>query len=47
MPYRLNPKDPKEVQVKKGGAWVRLKRYSTAEAARKRLAAMKINVKES
>lgn len=44
MPYRINPKDPKEVQVKKGGKWVSLKRYATAEMAQKRLSAMRINV---
>lgn len=45
MPYKLS-EDKKAVMQKKGGKWVTLKRYKTAEQARKYLAALKINVKD-
>lgn len=46
MPYRLNPVNKREVQVKKGGAWKRLKLHPTTGKASKHLAALKANVKE-
>ena len=41
MPYRLIGKT---VQVKKGGAWQKLKTHPTVAKAKKHLAALKINV---
>jgi len=46
MPYRLNPKDKKEVQVKKNKRWQILKRHPSKNKAMGHLAALKINVKE-
>lgn len=45
MPYRLNPKNKKQVQVKKGARWAVLKTHRSAAQAKKHLAALKINVK--
>lgn len=46
MPYRLNPKDRREVQVKRPSGWVKLKLHPTVDKARKHLAALKINVEK-
>jgi hypothetical protein len=46
VPYRLNPNNKKQVQVKKSGRWQVLKSHSSLEAAKKHLAALKINVKK-
>jgi len=46
MPYRLNPKNKKQVQQKKGSAWVTLKTHPTASKARAHLTALNINVKK-
>jgi len=48
MPYRINPKNPREVQVKRRGRWVRLKggSHKAPAQARKHLAALQANVKE-
>lgn len=46
MPYRINPKNGKEVQIKKGNRWVRKKLHPNAAKARAHLTALKINVKE-
>jgi len=48
MPYRLNPKDKTEVQVKKSGKWRRYKKYSGRFAKSKALAllrALSMNVR--
>ena len=44
MPYRLNPDDKREVQVKRNGRWVRLKLHETAKAALAHLRALLRNV---
>ena len=47
MPYRLNPDDRREVQVKRGERWVRLKLHETVQAALAHLRALLRNVPES
>lgn len=44
MPYRLNPENRKEVQVKRGGKWVRYKLKESVKAALALLAALVLNV---
>jgi hypothetical protein len=46
MPYRINPQNAKEIQVKKGKRWRRVKLHKTAARAKAHLAALRINVKE-
>lgn len=46
MPYRLNPKDTKEVQVKKNKKWQRLMRHPSKGKAKGHLTALNINVKK-
>lgn len=46
MPYRLNPKNRKQVQIQKGGKWKVLKTHPTVAKAMKHLAALKINVRK-
>lgn len=46
MPYRINPTNKKEVQIKKGKVWKRLKLHPNAKAALAHLRALKINVKK-
>lgn len=45
MPYRINPVNKKQVQVKKSGKWQLLKIHKSAADAIKHLTALKINVK--
>lgn len=47
MPYRLNPNNKKEVQIKKGKRWVRLKLHPNNQRALAHLRALKINVEET
>ncbi len=47
MPFRLDPKDKRCVQVEKEEGWERLKCHPTAKAAGKHLAALVINVEEA
>ena len=47
MPYRINPKNRKQVQVKKGDNWEVLKTHLSPEQARKHLTALTMNVKEA
>lgn len=44
MPYRINPKNKKQVQVQRGRRWASLKTHPSARAAAKHLAALNINV---
>ena len=44
MPYRLNPRDRTQVQVKRGAKWALKKKFKTVREARKYLAALAINV---
>lgn len=46
MPYRINPKNSKEVQVKKNNKWQKLKGggHETSAQARSHLTALNINV---
>jgi hypothetical protein len=46
MPYRINPQNAKQVQVKKSGKWVLEKEHLSKEQALKHLRALKLNVKE-
>ena len=46
MPYRLNPKNKREVQVKRGNNWTTLKVHPTTQKALKHLQALQINVKD-
>jgi hypothetical protein len=46
MPYRINPKNKKEVQVKRDDKWVSKKVHLSEEQALKHLRALKLNVKE-
>lgn len=43
MPYRLNPTDKTEVQVKRNGRWVRWHKHATVKKARAQLAALKMS----
>ena len=45
MPFRLNPKNKKQVQVKRGVRWVRLKTHPSLKKARAHLTALNINVR--
>jgi len=45
MPYRLSPRDKTVVQVKKNKRWTKLKKHPSQGAAKKHIAALKINVK--
>lgn len=47
MPYRLDPKDHRCVQVQKAGSWEQLTCHPTAALAAKHLAALNINVEEA
>jgi hypothetical protein len=44
MPYRLNPKDKKQVQEKRNGKWVVKKTYKTTKQALAYFRALYINV---
>lgn len=44
MPYRLNPSNRRQVQVKRSGRWVVVKTHSTVPDAEAHLAALNINV---
>ena len=44
MPYRLNPRDRTQVQVKRGAKWGLKKKFRTVGEARKYLAALSMNV---
>jgi hypothetical protein len=44
MPFRINPNNPNEVQVFKGGQWVRKSLRPSAMAARRYLAILKTKV---
>jgi len=44
MPYRLNPKNRREVQVKRKSGWVRKKLHKTVKEARAHVQALGINV---
>lgn len=44
MPYRLNPKNRREVQVKRKSGWVRKKLHKTVREARAHVQALGINV---
>lgn len=46
MPYRLNPKNHREVQVYRNGKWMKLKIHATTQKAQKHLAALKYNVED-
>lgn len=45
MPYRLNPKNKNEVQVRRGGRWVLEHRHESAADARRHLYALTTNVR--
>lgn len=45
MPYRINPNNAREVQIKKGGKWKKLKLHANAGAARRHLGALSANVR--
>lgn len=47
MPYRLDPKDRRCVQIQEGGIWKRLKCHPTPGDAAKHLAALVINVEDA
>ena len=47
MPYRLNPKDKRCVQMMKAGTWQMKKCFETEEAARKHMVALMMNVPEA
>jgi len=47
MPYRLNPSDKREIQVKRAGKWLRLRLHPTVGKAAAHLKALKANVKEA
>jgi hypothetical protein len=44
MPYRLNPKNKRQVQVNRNGKWVVLKTYKTTKQALAYFRALYINV---
>jgi hypothetical protein len=46
MPYRLNPKNKKQVQVKKEGKWKLVKEHLSENHATRHLRALQLNVKE-
>ena len=45
MPYRLNPQDKLEVQVKKNNRWRRVKKHTSQKNARAHVFQLKKNVK--
>ena len=45
MPYRLNPKNKKQVQVYKNGGWRVVKTHKTPSKARGHLSQLKRNVR--
>jgi hypothetical protein len=47
MPYRLNPSNKKEIQVKRAGKWLRFRLHPTVGKASTHLRALKANVKEA
>ena len=44
MPYRLNPKNRRQVQVKRGTHWVLKKTHKTVALAKKHVSALNIAV---
>jgi len=44
MPYRLNPKNRREVQVKRKSGWVRKKLHPTVAKATAHVSALNLNV---
>lgn len=44
MPYRLNPKNKREVQVKRGKKWTKKKTYRSRKKALKLQRALYLNV---
>ena len=44
MPYRLNPKNRRQVQVQRGTHWILEKTHKTVALAKKHAAALNINV---
>ena len=44
MPYRLNPKNRREVQVKRKSGWARKKVHKTVKEARAHMQALNIHV---
>ena len=44
MPYRINPENEKQVQVKKGDKWQLLKTHLSAKQAGRHLRALRLNV---
>ncbi len=46
MPYRINPENKKEVQVRKGGKWVRVKVHKDSKSAARHLYALRKNVEK-
>ena len=44
MPYRLNPRNRREVQVKRKSRWAREKLHPTVAKAKKHVSALNINV---
>lgn len=44
MPYRLNPKNRRQVQVKRGTRWVLKKTHKTVALAKKHVSALNIHV---
>jgi hypothetical protein len=46
MPYRINPKNSKEVQVKKDDKWQTLKTHLSEDQAKRHYRALVLNVEE-
>lgn len=44
MPYRLNPKNRRQVQVKRKSGWVLKKTHKTVALAKKHVSALNIHV---
>jgi hypothetical protein len=47
MPYRINPENEKQVQVKKEDEWILLKEHLSANQASRHLKALNMNVTEA
>jgi hypothetical protein len=47
MPYRLNPSNKREIQVKRAGKWLRFRLHSTVGKAAAHLKALRTNVEEA
>jgi len=47
MPYRLNPSDKTEVQVKKGSGWEKFRKHKTVNNAKAHLTALNMEKRDA